>query len=103
VDSLLSVADWIEAHPTFFGFLVPILAWLSTGIITAFKKPKTPEEYERVSQKAAAFWKGFGSIFFDAPKLRQAVKEFKHGYVPRSERPTPTEKFPAVKMGDPDQ
>ncbi len=97
VDTAFDVLDWVEAHPTLMGLLSPFLLYALTAAVTAWKKPKTPEEYSALSQKTAAFWKVFGSLFCDVPKLRQALNEFKHGYVPRDERTTLPDGLKAVR------
>lgn len=100
LDTADRVLDWIEGHPVTFGYLLTILGWASTGLLTAWKKPKTPEEYERLSQKSAAFWKAVGAIFVDVPKLRQALHEYRNGYIPRAERVTLPDGLPAIKGDD---
>ena len=91
---------WIEEHPTTIGLLSPWLLYVVTAIIVWLKKPKTQEDYQRVTGKVAAVWKILGALGPDVYKARQAVQEFKHGYVPRDERVTLPDGLPAVQPKD---
>jgi len=60
---------WIQANPA----LATLLVYLSTGVLNAIFKPRTPEEYAKLPKWAAATLKFIAAIGLDPVKVVEAL------------------------------
>lgn len=66
-------------HQAETALICSFLTWFFGSFLTAVFKPKTPEEYEAMGPRKAAFWKMMATIVTDFPKAMDAFLQFAKG------------------------
>jgi hypothetical protein len=61
--------NWIESHQTLIALAWPIL----TAILTGIFKPRSPEAYDKMPPRVAAFFKLLGALGLDVPNTIEAI------------------------------